>query len=272
MHPQPATAPAVGPGAGHALPPDSQELTQQVMVVQVRMLGIEVPVGSASDSEDIWSYVDEESAGAATSALGRNGFRVGLVRQGNWNSLERILKQLAGRQVKDATLSVLPNNPLPIVLKPSQPAQTLFVFHADKTLSGEDYPPGDNLLTIVCLLNEDEPNQVILVGQPQLRSSNETVQIAEENARFTWVMHQKVYEMPDLTFRLAVPANGLVVVGPGAAARRPSSVAHQFLTKDRDGIRFETVLVFSPTVISARARLDRTAAPPPTPLPAPGQH
>jgi hypothetical protein len=241
------------------------------MVVQVRMLGIEVPVGSASDSEDIWSYVDEESAGAGTSALGRNGFRVGLVRPGNWGSLERILKQLAGRQFKDATMSVLPNNPLPIVLKPAQAAQTLFVFHADKTLSGEDYPPADNLLMIACALNEDEPNQIVLIGQPQLRSTSETVHIEEDSSGFMWVMRPKMYEMPDLTFRLSVPTGGLVVVGPGAAARRANSVAHQFLTKDRDGIRFETVLVFSPTVVSARARME-LSAPPPAPVPAPEHH
>jgi len=252
-HPQPAAAPDGGPTAGIEMQ-SPQGPPQELLCVNVRILGIEVPVGAASGSEDIWSYVDEESAGAATSALGRNGFRVGQVRRDNWGSLERILKQLAGRQVKDAVLSVLPNNPIPIVLKPSQPAQTLFLFHADKTLSGEDYPPADNVLTVAFALNEDEPNQVILIGQPQLRSTSETVRIIDDGPSFMWVEGKRVYELPELTFHFPVRSNDLIVVGPGAAARRASSVAHQFLTKERDGVRFETVLVLSPSVVRAQAR------------------
>jgi hypothetical protein len=250
-------APPRPPGAGPGLVPGlgkSGDPAQEVLLVQVRMLGIEVPLGSASGSEDIWSYVDEESVRASGSALGRNGFRVGLARRENWSSLERIFKQLAGRQAKDAALTLLPNNPLQIVLNPDQPVQTLFLFRADKTLTGEDYPPSDNLLTLVCALNEDEPNQVIIVGQPQLRSKNETVRIAEERGIFMWVVRPKVYELPDLTFRLSVPSNDIIVMGPGVAARRPSSVAHHFLIKERDGMPFETVLVLVPSVVRAQAR------------------
>lgn len=257
--PSAAPTPSATPGAAVVLSSPAGG-PQELLLVQIRVMAIEVPVGAASSSEDIWSYVDEESTGAATSALGRNGFRVGLAHSGNWASMERILKQLAGRQVKDSYFTILPNNPLPIVLKASQPDQTLFVFHADKTLSGEDFPAADNILTVACAINEDEPNQVILIGQPQLRSTNETVRIVDEGHSFIWVEGKKVYELPDLTFRFPVASTDLVVVGPGSAARRPSSVAHQFLTKEREGIRFETVLVLSPTVVRAQARAGPSVA------------
>jgi hypothetical protein len=254
---------ATMPGTGESAGP-----TQEVLLVQVRLMGIEVPVGSASSSEDIWSYVEEESARSTTSALGRNGFRVGIVRRDNWGSLERVLKQVAGRQAQDAILSVLPNNSLPIVLQQAQPAQTLWVFHPDKTLTGEDFPPCDELLTVVCAVNEDEPNQVVVIGQPQLRSRDETVQIAEGGGRLMLVTRPKIYELPDLTFRLSVPNHDIIVIGPGAAARRSSSVAYQFLTKERDGIRFETVLVLVPSVVRARTRtVPAPSAPPPPPPP-----
>jgi len=57
-------------------------------------------------------------------------------------------------------------------------------------------------------------------------------------------------------------------MGPGAAAARPSSVAHHFLIKERDGIRFETVLVLVPSVVRAQTRT--VPAGPAGPWPGPG--
>jgi len=229
-----------------------------------------VPAGASSDSEDIWSYVEEEASGARGAALGRNGFRVGLVRRDNWNALERVLKQVAGRQASASTLSVFPNNPLPIMLKPAQPPQTLFVFRGDKSLSGEDYPPCDNVLTIVCALNEDEPNQVLILGQPQLRATSQKLELVEERGQYAWIAKSKIYELPDLTFRLSVPSQDILVVGPGAGARRTSSVAHHFLIKDRDGMSFETVLILVPSVIRVPTRTGPVPAAPNAPPPAGG--
>jgi len=255
---------AAGLFAGTSGPP------QEVLLIDVQMLEIEVPVGSASGSEDIWSNVEEEPLRAGGSALGQNGFRVGLVRRNNWASLERIIKQLAGRQARDAKLRVLPNNVVPIELKRSQDAQALFVFRADRTLTGQDYPPCNLLLTLVFALNEDEPNQVIVVGQPQLCSVNQTQQLVEEQGRWLYVMRPTFYPIPDLTFRLSVPSGDIIVIGPGAGAQRPTSVAHHFLIKERDGMSFETVLVLVPSVGRWQARtvpLAPAGTSPPAPLP-----
>ena len=47
-------------------------------MIRMRMATVEVPVGTASGSEEIWSYLDEEPVSAfSQGALGRNGFRVG---------------------------------------------------------------------------------------------------------------------------------------------------------------------------------------------------
>ncbi len=245
--PAPAANPFASPG-GEAGPP------QESLLIHLQMMGIEVPAGAASDSEDIWSYVEEEASGARGAALGRNGFRVGLVRRENWNALERVLKQVAGRQASAFTMSVLPNNPQPITLKPAQPPQTLFIFRGDRSLCGEDYPPCDNILTIVCTLNEDEPNRLLVLGQPQLRSTGQKLELVEERGQYVWMARSKVYELPDLTFRLSVPSQDIIVVGPGAGARRSSSVAHHFLIKERDGLPFETVLLLVPSVVRVAAR------------------
>jgi hypothetical protein len=235
-------------------PPVANDGARDTMLVQLRIMGIEVPGGAASDSEDIWSYVDEEAALAGSPALGRNGFRVGVARREHWPSLERIFRQLAGQQARDVSMPVLPNVPLPITLQPQQPAQTIFVYRADGTLSGQDYPPASNVLTLLCALNLDESNQLIVIGQPQLHATNDTAYLAEDRGAFVWVKGPRVYELRDLAFRLSVRSGDILVVGPGPAVHRPTSAARRFLIKDRDGIEFETVLLLMPSVVRGEAR------------------
>ena len=76
-----------------------------------------------------------------------------------------------------------------------------------------------------------------------------------------------MYELTDLTFRLSVPCGDILVVGPGAAARRPTSAARHFLIKEKDGMEFETVLLLVPSVVRARAQVVPTPSAGPSPPP-----
>ncbi|HUT59775.1 MAG TPA: hypothetical protein VNA25_18160, partial [Phycisphaerae bacterium] len=239
------------PGAGNAADGRSTE----ALLVQIRMLSIEVPLGAASGSEDIWSYLDEESVrGSELANLAHNGFRVGVARRDSWRHLERIFIRLTGRRARGAVMSGLPGNPIQVVLKRRQPAQTIFTFYEDKTISGRDLPPGDNVLTILCALNAGEPNEVVVIGRPQVRATHQKTEIIDDRSGFLWVSRPKMYDFGPLAFQVSVPNDDLIVVGPGAAARRPTSVARHFLIKEKEGIRFETVLVLIPRVVRASAR------------------
>ena len=55
------------------------------------------------------------------------------------------LNRMTGREVKETATMALPSQPFQIMLKQVQPIQTIFTFYRDRTLSGLDYPPGDNL-------------------------------------------------------------------------------------------------------------------------------
>jgi len=98
------------------------------------------------------------------AALGRNGFRIGLAKRDSWPDLARIFKRLTGQQTKESTFLRVPGAPIEVVLKEQQPGQTIFTVNDDRTISGEDYPPADNLLTLLCTFNQDEPNHVLLIG------------------------------------------------------------------------------------------------------------
>ena len=57
----------------------ADEPRQFLFIVRIKITSIQVPVGTASGSEEIWSYLDEERTRAIhTATLGRNGMRVGV--------------------------------------------------------------------------------------------------------------------------------------------------------------------------------------------------
>jgi len=250
----PDASPLPGPGAALTTRASnaSQEKQQRyVMLVRLGLLTIEVPVGTASGSEQIWSYLNEEGIGAERSAnLGRNGFRIGTGRRENWNDLARILKRMTGRGLRESTVIATPENPIPIVLKQEQPLQTIFTFHEDRTLSGADYPAGDNLLALSCTFDQDDPTNVLVTGMPQIRTTYRQPQIVEEFGRLLMIEKPVIYGFGSMTFQLRMTNKDFLVIGPGAQSRRPNSIGHHFLVRDREGMDFETVLVLTPEIVA----------------------
>jgi hypothetical protein len=262
--PEGAGDPPHGPGGLPAMPGDANSNAAEngpgkpkryQIVVTVKLTTIEVPVGTASGSEDVWSYLDEEPVKPVRSAdLGRNGFRVGLGREGSWPDLVRVLKRMTGRSPKQSLVATMPGAPLPIVLKEKQEAQTIFAFHSDRTLSGRDYPPGDYLLAVVCTLDEDDLSKVLITAMPQVRSARSRKTFTMKKAGPGIVVKSDVYDFAPLAFQLLIPPKGFVVIGPGANSRNPISAGHHFLVRKKEGMEFETLLVLTPEVFATPVR------------------
>ena len=223
-----------------------------ILFVLLQIVTFEVPVGAASQSEQIWSYLDEEPIGVQRGvSLGRNGIRVGLGRQEDWPDRARLLKQMTGRRTRETTVTLLPGDPKSIVLKKKQPLQTVFTFYGDRTYSGADYPPGDNLLTFVCTLNEDDLSTVRITVLPQIRSSHRRPQVVGRGQGMMIVERPVLYSFHPLLFQASVPKGGVLVIGPNDQSRRPHSAGRSFLVNEKRGIPFETVQVLLPNVYAS---------------------
>lgn len=255
---------ASGPGGGTGNPfisrpagsADPARPPQAYLVVRLRLVTVEVPVGMASGSEEIWSYLEEEPVRSIGPAgLGRNGIRVGLGRQDNWQDLARILKRLTGQSPKQNLVVAMPGQPLPIVLKENQAEQTIFLFHDDRTLRGADYPQAsDNVLAIVCTLDEDDSSKVLVTMTPQVRSIRAQTRFVVTSEGPRIVAEPEVSSFTQLTCQAMVPSQDFLVIGPGAYSQRPTSLGHHFLVKKKQGMEFETLLVLIPEVFAAPAR------------------
>jgi len=239
--------------AGAEVPPKKR--SEYLIIVRLRIISVEVPVGTASGSEEIWSYLDEESIAANRSAiLGRNGFRIGLGREGALADIAKILKRMTGKKLGETMMMSLPGSPMPLILKQAVGARTVFTSYPDWTLSGADYPPGENVLTMVCTLDEDDPSTVLITGVPQMRSSYHKPEIRWKLGKASVAVRPVVYTFRPLMFRVRVPRGDFVVVGPGIESRRANSPGYEFLVRTKQDMEFETVLVLIPEVFASPVR------------------
>lgn len=247
----------VSPGAA----PDPRT---HVLILRLQVVSIEAPIGTVSGSEEIWSYVDEEPLGPArAAALGRNGLRVGLGRRDTWPDLARILKGLTAKGYTDRLMHCLPGKSVEVPLKDHDSETTIFVSRADRTLSGCDYPAGQYLMSLLGTINEDEPWNVLVTATPQIRDAQTRQRLFTRDGRVVSELRQDVYDFDSLRFQLSVRANDFLIVGPNAQSASSSSPGHHFLVREKDGAKFETVLVIIPQVL-ATPKPDATAPPGPT--------
>jgi len=239
----------------------NDQAKRYVFLVRIKVVTIEAPVGTVSGSERVWSWLDEELVGAeALVNLGRNGFRIGAGRRDDWPAVAKMLKALTGHGLTQTLLMTTPREPVSYVVKQRQGIQTIFTFYPNRTCSGADYPPGDNLLTMACTFDPDEPQKLMITGVPQIRTIRHRPQIVKGRDRLSIVEKPAVFTFDPLTFRLRFTGGDFVMIGPGVQAARPVSVGHHFLIQRRKGVPFETVLILIPEVVAAPLRERAPAA------------
>ncbi|MHC4982509.1 MAG: hypothetical protein ACYTF6_05000 [Planctomycetota bacterium] len=231
---------------------DAGNSKRYVLLVYVKTLSVSMPVGTVSGSEELWSYLDEEQVNALRSAsLGRNGLRVGVAGASAWKDLQELLEKMTGQPLKSVTMVSQPGEPLSIVLKQRQPIQTVFVYSDDRTLSGADYPPADNIFTLECTLNPDDPSKIMITGVPQIRTTAQRPRFVSGPGLPSMVARPDYYSFQSATFQVMLPSKDILVVGPGSQSRRSSSIGSRFLVSQNNGVEHETVLIFMPEVFAA---------------------
>ena len=241
---------------GEALTPFTRPVGRNqrnfLMVVRISMVTVQIPVGSVSSSEQLWSYLDEEPIDARVGkALSVNGIRVGLGRKEAWKDVCDILQQFTGQPLSRTSLLSRPGTPMPVVFKPDQKEQTIFTFRRDESMFGQDYPPGDNVIMMMATMNYDDPSVIQMTAAPAIRASKRSNRYVVEPGGYTMKSESVYYHLGDLGFRFKVPRGGFILIGPSQEAQRPTSPGYHFLMHQRNGVEFETVVIISPEAFVA---------------------
>ena len=232
-----------------------KEVVQKILAVRLRLITVSLPIGSVSSSEELWSYLNEEPAGARIGpSLAYNGIRVGYGPESAWPDVARVLRRLTGQPLRRSQVLAHPGTPLPIVLKARQGEQTIFIYRRERTLFGRDYPPGDNVLMVTAGINWEKPSSVHLMVTPLIRSSHRRARFVHQPAGYVLTAQPSYFPLRELDFQFTIPAGGFLLIGPGPQVRRQTSPGYHFLVRQHRGAKFETVLVIAPEVFAAPVR------------------
>ncbi len=233
-----------------------------LLVVRLGLTTVQVPMGLISDSEELWSHLDEEPVGAHIgAALAANGIRVGLGRKEAWPEIAKVLQRMTGQRLSSSSLHNQPGRPIPIQVKGSQPIQHIFVYRPDGTLYGRTFEPGDNILVVTTTTNYDHLGAVQLLGVPAIRFSRREPRYVRQGGGYVFTAAVQHAVLDDLAFRLEVPEGSFVVIGPGPGIRRRSSPGYHFLATRKKGLEFERVLIIAPQLWAVPLRKGRPGPP-----------
>jgi hypothetical protein len=255
--------PGAGQGPQTILPrmPEDPESLPQIRAVRLRLYTLEVPVGTISATEEVWSYLDEQALGARKNlTLGLNGLRVGLGRGEDWPDVAQAISRLTGRKLAESQSRLLPGRTAHLRLKKDAAPRTIFLFREDRTLTGKDVPFGDYVMTFTCGVNPHKTDEVLLTGLPQLRTVIDVPKPYRQDGVIGWERGPRFDSFAPTLFQLSVPEGGFILMGPGSQSRRASSLGRHLMVKHRQGMPFETILVVVPELFSApmvSGRMDR---------------
>ncbi len=211
---------------------------------------VQAPIGTISDSEELWSYLDEESVRPLGNAgLGRNGIRVGLGKAASWPDMVEILQNLTGRPFSQKIKVAALGKALPLTLKSNQPLKTIFLSYDDNSLSGSDYPPGNYVLAISFSINPDDRSQVMITAVPQVHSTQRSLKYKKGAAEYTLVKGPTIFSFFPLAFQLRMQRKDFLLIGPNSEARRENSPGNNLFISIRDGIEYETIYILIPELI-----------------------
>ena len=239
------------PPKGGAHPKDGSSL----LIVRLLVASVEAPLGTISDTEQLWSYLDENPVRVIGSGdLGLNGIRVGIGRRETWEDVAGVLKEMTGKVLRQKTVVAPPGNAVRLTFQKTQPARVIFLVYADRTLTGGDFPQGDHILTVGLTVAEDDPSKVMLTVVPQILSTRRDTKIVKHPGGYAVVEKPNLYTFEPLTFQLSVTNDDFVVIGPNSESRRPTSVGHGLFIRRKQGLAFETVFVLSPRLVTQKSR------------------
>jgi hypothetical protein len=190
--------------------------------------------------------------------LYKNGIRVGLGRQQDWDFFHGLLSRQQVATRAGFSTSQKPNQ-LEVTLQEEQESQEIFWFDNDSFLSGQSYDHCEDLISVYFNPVARHSGDVAVSVVPLLRSRRQRVQytVREEE-----VVPHVIKEYPeylfDLRLRTVIPSGQFLVIAPSPAAQLPHTLGKTFFKHNGKGEEFETLLVISPSAF----RLDEPTTQP----------
>lgn len=228
--------------------------------VRVDVWAISVPRGSVSGNEAFWKRVDEDAIDPLRyDLLFKNGFRVGVARQDDWDYFRDILARFPARHQLNA-LTVTDEQSVEVPVRKDIESQILSYFDADKPVELKSYDKCQNILQLSFLPAPRRTDAARISMTPVVRATRERLEYNPDNSErvLRYVQPERLYE---LNLAVEVPFGQLLVLSPSTDTARQTSIGRNFLLIDGNTEQSELILLIAPTRVPLKAGTEQPAAP-----------
>lgn len=213
---------------------------------------IDIPLDGVGHSRKVWSHVDELGLDPAlTARLARNGLRVGTATEGAWAPIRAIL-DVARAQVRRDRMVAPRGAPLLIRLASLHDGETIFLHTREGTLVGKTFPAGDKLVRLDYNFHPELGGATDLQVQLEIHHDAGELTWQRQGDEIRQLPDYRRHTFTDLIAPVRLNPGEFVVIGLNHDAPGSHLVGSRFLTVERMGRRFETLLCVTPLPVQSR--------------------
>lgn len=223
--------------------------TVRVVRLAFDVVRADLPLGQVRDAPKIWNHVDQlqvsESGGAL---LAKNGMRIGVAAPPAWPVIRAILDR-PEIEVRRDQLTTPAGQPLAIQLSSLPEPQPIFMYGPDNRLNGKTFEGGDKLLDLDYEYHPDGTTDLRITLE--VRRDLGVMRWERQNGIIREVPAYDRHVFETLAVLITLKPEEFLVVGLGSRADHAFLIGNQFLTFEREGKRFETLLFVTPKAFAA---------------------
>jgi len=257
--PHESSDPTVTTSAAASLfPRETRRDAVRVVDLAFDVTQIDLPLGDLQDSRKIWNHVDESRLDAALTAhLARNGLRVGAAGASAWGPIRAILDAVGAEARRDELVPPR-GQPLAIHLGSLEEGESIFAYAREGRLVGKTFPGGDQILDLEYVYHPEFGGTVDVGVSWEIR---------RDKGELTWETRNGVVQQGtaydrhgfgDLNVLLTLHADEFLVIGLSADATNKYLIGRRFLSTERAGKHYETMLMITPKAVEAAGTRGRS--------------
>jgi len=189
--------------------------------------------------------------------LSRNGIRVGVASPSAWAPSRAILDAV-GAEVRREQLVPPRGVPLAIHLGSLVDGDSVFTYARSGRLVGKTFPAGEKVLDIEYRYHPEFGGAMDVGVRWEIRRDKNEVTWEARGGTIQPAPAVDRHLFSDLAVQLTLNPSEFLVVGLGADAKNPYLVGPRFLSSERAGKRYETMLLIVPRTLETTGARPRS--------------
>lgn len=207
---------------------------------------VDFPRDATRDSQKVWNHVEMLRLDPdMIASFARNGLRVGVLSPDDWPAVEAIL-DMPRTELRKEQLFAQPGQPLGLEMATILESESIFVYGKDRRAAGKTFQAGKKLITIDYLLESGTQGALDVRVGFEIRNDLGVMTWERENGVVREVPAYDRHVFEELVAALALNPKDSLVIGLSLEADNEYLIGSRFLTVERGGRGFETLLFVTP--------------------------